>query len=99
MNKKQRNRKTVAQNKRNRVINRRYVSTIKTLSKIFLLKMANLNKTENSEVQTPLRTEAQNLLNSLYSNIDKAVKKNVLHKNRAARKKSKLGQLFSNVSL
>ena len=33
MNKKQRNRKTVAQNKRNRVINRRYVSTIKTLSK------------------------------------------------------------------
>jgi small subunit ribosomal protein S20 len=99
MNKKQRNRKTVAQNKRNRVINRRYVSTIKTLSKIFLLKMANLNKTENIEVQTPLRTEAQNLLNSLYSNIDKAVKKNVLHKNRAARKKSKLGQLFSNVSL
>jgi small subunit ribosomal protein S20 len=99
MNKKQRNRKTVAQNKRNRVINRRYVSTIKTLSKIFLLKMANLNKTENVEVQTPLRTEAQNLLNSLYSNIDKAVKKNVLHKNRAARKKSKLGQLFSDVSL
>lgn len=99
MNKKQRNRKTVAQNKRNRVINRRYVSTIKTLSKIFLLKMSNLNKTENAEVQTPLRTEAQNLLNSLYSNIDKAVKKNVLHKNRAARKKSKLGQLFSNVSL
>lgn len=99
MNKKQRNRKTVAQNKRNRVINRRYVSTIKTLSKIFLLKMANLNKTENAEVQTPLRTEAQNLLNSLYSNIDKAVKKNVLHKNRAARKKSKLGQLFSDVSL
>ena len=61
--------------------------------------MANLNKTENVEVQTPLRTEAQNLLNSLYSNIDKAVKKNVLHKNRAARKKSKLGQLFSDVSL
>ena len=35
MNKKQRNRKIVAQNKRNRIINRRYSSTIKTLSKLF----------------------------------------------------------------
>jgi hypothetical protein len=32
MNKKQRNRKIVSQNKRNRIINRRYTSTIKTLS-------------------------------------------------------------------
>ena len=34
MNKKQRNRKIVTQNNRNRLINRRYTSTIKTLSKI-----------------------------------------------------------------
>ena len=39
MNKKQRNRKIVAQNNRNRLINRRYTSTIKTLSKIFWKKI------------------------------------------------------------
>jgi ribosomal protein S20 len=47
MNKKQRNRKTVAQNKRNRVMNRRYTSTIKTLSKIFLRKI-NIFETEKN---------------------------------------------------
>jgi ribosomal protein S20 len=35
MNKKQRNRKIVTQNNRNRIINRRYSTTIKTLSKLF----------------------------------------------------------------
>lgn len=39
MNKKQRNRKLVLQNKRNRMINRRYTSTIKTLSKLFTKKL------------------------------------------------------------
>ena len=38
MNKKERNRKTVKQNKRNRIVNKRYISTIKTLSKLFTLK-------------------------------------------------------------
>ena len=41
MNKKQRNRKLVTQNKRNRLINRRYTSTIKTLSKLFTTKIIN----------------------------------------------------------
>jgi ribosomal protein S20 len=39
MNKKQKNRKLIAQNKRNRMVNRRYTSTIKTLSKLFKLKI------------------------------------------------------------
>ena len=42
MNKKQRNRKVVTQNKRNRLINRRYTSTIKTLSKLFTSKIKSL---------------------------------------------------------
>ena len=39
MNKKQRNRKAVAQNKRNRMVNRRYSSTIHSLSKLFINKV------------------------------------------------------------
>ena len=42
MYKKQRNRKTVQQNNRNRIINKRYISTIKTLSKLFNLKIKEL---------------------------------------------------------
>jgi small subunit ribosomal protein S20 len=74
MNKKLRNRKHIKQNKRNRIINRRYTSTIKTLFKLLNLKVEKL--------------EAQSILNNLYSIIDKAVKKDVIHKNTAARKKS-----------
>ena len=48
MNKKQRNRKIVTQNKRNRIINKRYVSTIRTLSKLFKLKIQ-VDKTEINE--------------------------------------------------
>ena len=42
MFKKQRNRKIVAQNNRNRIINKRYSSTMKTLSKLFKLKIKTL---------------------------------------------------------
>jgi small subunit ribosomal protein S20 len=83
MNKKQRNRKTVAQNKRNRVMNRRYTSTIKTLSKIFLRKINIFETEKNLENQTQLKKETKNLINNLYSVIDKAVKKNVIHKKNA----------------
>jgi small subunit ribosomal protein S20 len=82
MSKKQRNRKTIAQNKRNRMINRRYISTIKTFFKLF-----NLSKDKN---------EKESLLPKLNSIIDKAVKKNVIHKNTAARKKSRISRLYIN---
>jgi ribosomal protein S20 len=35
MSKKQENRKLITQNKRNKIINKRYTSTIKTLTKLF----------------------------------------------------------------
>ena len=47
MNKKQRNRKTVTQNNRNRIINRRYRSTMKSLSKLFLAKVQQVRASEN----------------------------------------------------
>jgi small subunit ribosomal protein S20 len=94
MNKKQRNRKLVTQNKRNRMINRRYSSTIKTLSKLFSVKIKSLASADTA-TSSVLKTETQTLVKNLYSIIDKAVKKNVIHKNTAARKKSKIG-LISN---
>ena len=94
MNKKQRNRKIVTQNKRNRMINRRYSSTIKTLSKLFLAKVKTSLTTLEEEEKTKVKTETKNLINKVYSIIDKAVKKGVIHKNTAARKKSRIGKIF-----
>ena len=49
MNKKQRNRKDVQQNMRNRLVNKRYKTTIKTLSKLLDLKIKNLKRADSSE--------------------------------------------------
>ena len=97
MNKKQRNRKLVSQNKRNRIINRRYTSTIKTLSKLFLSKVKVLNTETTSDIKSQLKNESLGLIKNLYSIIDKAVKKGVIHKNTAARKKSRFGKISANV--
>jgi small subunit ribosomal protein S20 len=98
MNKKQRNRKLVTQNKRNRLINRRYTSTIKTLSKLFTTKLKNLKTNSiNSTESSSLKVETLNVVKNLYSIIDKAVKKGVIHRNTAARKKSKIGLLSKNI--
>jgi small subunit ribosomal protein S20 len=98
MNKKQRNRKLITQNKRNRMINRRYTSTIKTLSKFLNNKVKSLESVTSEESKITQKSEAQKILNNLYSMIDKAIKKNVIHKNTGARKKSKMQKLFSVVS-
>lgn len=97
MNKKQRNRKIVSQNKRNRIINRRYTSTIKTLSKLFLSKVKTINNEQTSDIKSQLKKESLGLIKNLYSIIDKAVKKGVIHKNTAARKKSRFGKISANV--
>ena len=96
MNKKQRNRKIVSQNKRNRIINRRYTSTIKTLSKLFLSKVKIINNEQTSDIKSQLKKESLGLIKNLYSIIDKAVKKGVIHKNTAARKKSRVGKISAN---
>jgi ribosomal protein S20 len=97
MNKKQRNKKLVSQNKRNKMINRRYRSTVKTLFKLFCFKTntANIESKENLEIR---KTDNQRLLNNLYSVIDKGTKKGVIPKNTAARKKSKLAFLYRSFS-
>jgi small subunit ribosomal protein S20 len=93
MSKKQRNRKLILQNKRNRTINRRYSSTIKSLAKLFKLKLSNYKKEESIDVKLISKTEILTILQNYSSILDKAVKKNVIHKNNAARKKSNFGIL------
>ncbi len=39
--------------------------------------------------------EIQSFFNEAYSNIDKAARKNIIHKNKAAREKSRIAKLIS----
>ena len=94
MNKKQRNRKLVTQNKRNRMINRRYSSTIKTLSKLFMSKVKSISTNLQEEEKLKLKTETKTLVNKVYSISDKAVKKGVIHRNTAARNTSRIGRML-----
>ena len=73
-------------NKRNRLRNRYYTSSVRTLIKIFLQDLE-LYKTSQDPKQ---KLKLQSTLNSIYRFLDKGTKKNVFHKNAAARKKSKL---------
>lgn len=93
MNKKQRNRKLVTQNNRNRLVNRRYSSTIKTFSKLIAKKVKVFHLESVEETKNKLKVETKLLVNRTYSLLDKAVKKNVFHKNTAARRKMKINKL------
>lgn len=93
MNKKQRNRKLVTQNRRNKLINRRYTSTIKTFSKLITKKVKSLKDEIKNEEKLKMKIESEQLINKIYSLLDKAVKKKAIHKNTAARKKSRLFKL------
>jgi len=78
--------KRILINERNRVENRYYKSSVRTLTKMFL-KDLEVYKTSQDPND---KTTAQNRLSSVYSLIDKGTKRNVFPKNTAARKKSKL---------
>jgi len=71
---------------RNRLINKSYKSTVRTLTKKTLENCKKYKKDPNEDNKNLVTTS----LNSVFSLIDKAVKKNVLHKNNGANKKSKI---------
>jgi len=79
--------------KRNRLRNRFYKSSVRTLIKVFLkdLEIYKTSKDSNN------KEKLQKLLSSVYSLIDKGTKKNVFHKNSAARKKSQLAGYLKSV--
>ncbi len=74
---------------RNRQVNKSYKSTVRTLIKKTMVNCENYKKDPNSENQELINSS----LNKAYSLIDKAVKKNVLHKNNGANKKSRINNL------
>ena len=71
---------------RNRLINKSYKSTVRPLTKKTLENCVKYKKETNEENKNLVKTR----LNKAFSLIDKAVKKNVLHKNNGANKKSKI---------
>ena len=78
--------KRIIINERNRLQNRFYKTSVRNLTKIYFKNLEiyrNSPTLENKEKVT-------NILNSTFSLIDKGCKKNIFHKNNAARKKSKM---------
>ena len=71
---------------RNRLINKSYKSTVKTLTKKTLENCEKYKNDPNEDNKNLVKKS----LNNVFSLIDKAVKKNVLHKNTGASRKSKI---------
>jgi ribosomal protein S20 len=66
--------------------------------RVFFLKIKSLLTTNTTSEEVPtLKVETKKLVKNLYSMIDKAVKKGVIHKNTAARKKSRIGLMSKQV--
>ena len=77
---------------RNRLVNKSYKSTVKTLTKKTL---ANCEKYK-LDPNLDNKNQVMFSVNEAFSLIDKAVKKNVLHKNNGANKKSRINKLVKN---
>ena len=71
---------------RNRLTNKSYKSTVRTLTKKTLENCEKYKKDPNEDNKNLVKLS----LNKAFSLIDKAVKKNVIHKNNGANKKSKI---------
>ena len=74
---------------RNRLINKSYKSTVRTFTKQTLEYCEEYKKNPNDDNKNLLKTS----LNKAFSLIDKAVKKNVLHKNNGANRKSRINKI------
>lgn len=78
--------KRIEINKRNRLQNKYYKTSVRTLIKLFFTNLEIYKNSQSSEDQK----KVQEILNSVYSLMDKGTKKNIFHKNTAARKKAAL---------
>ena len=78
---------------RNRLINKFYKSTVRTLTKKTIESCEKYKK----EPSTDNKELIQININKAFSLIDKAVKKNVLHRNNGSNKKSRLNKIVKNV--
>ena len=73
---------------RNRLINKSYKSTVRTLTKKTKENCEKYKKEPNEVNENLVKIS----LNKAFSLIDKAVKKNVLHRNNGANRKSKINK-------
>ena len=71
---------------RNRIQNKNYKSTVRTLMKRCFVACGTFDK----EPAEAAKADLQKTFNEAFSKIDKAVKKGVLHKNTGAHQKSRL---------
>ncbi len=78
---------------RNRLINKSYKSTVRTLTKKTLENCEKYSKDPNEDNKNLVKKS----LNNAFSLIDKAVKKNVLHKNNGANRKSKINKIVKGI--
>lgn len=85
--------KRIEINKRNRFRNKYYKTSLKTLIKLFFQTLEIYKNSQKGDDKKKLN----NILSSIYSIIDKGTKKNIFHKNMAARKKSKLADYLKSV--
>ena len=80
-------------NKRNRLQNKYYKTSVRTLIKLFFKNLKVYEVSNNLED----KERVNKILNQVYSMIDKGTKKNIYHRNTAARKKSKLAAYLKNI--
>lgn len=85
--------KRIKINERQRVENAPYKSLVKTFVKKYFKALEEFEANPGEENLSKVKT----FLNLAYSKIDKAKKKNILHKNNAARKKSRLSKALTKV--
>ena len=78
--------KRIRTNERNHFQNRFYKSSVRTLTKKFLKDLEVYKESKTPEQKEKLTK----MLGSVYSLIDKGTKRNVFHRNTAARKKAQL---------
>ena len=84
--------KRILISERNRQSNKTYKSTVRTLIKKTISNCENYKKNPNAENKDLINAS----LNAAYSLIDKAVKRNILHKNNGANKKSRINNIVKN---
>ena len=85
--------KRIRINKRNSLQNKYYKTSVKNLIKLFFQNLKIYKESNDFTIKQKL----QKILNLTYSFLDKGTKKNVFHKNFAARKKAKLAASLKNI--
>lgn len=78
--------KRIGIHKRNRLTNRYYKTSVRTLTKVFFNYLEKYKMEQTSESKKKVKTT----LSLVYCFLDKGTKKNVFHRNAAARKKARL---------